>query len=59
VLLHLITHQVHHRGQVHAMLNGTVVKPPQLDEFVMPSDAKFRVDDMSELGWSEATVYAR
>jgi uncharacterized damage-inducible protein DinB len=59
VLLHLITHQVHHRGQAHAMLSGTVVKPPQLDEFVMPSDAKFRVDDMHGLGWSEATVYAR
>ena len=59
VLLHLITHQIHHRGQVHAMMSGTAVKPPQLDEFVMPSDAKFRVDDMHGLGWSEETVYAR
>jgi uncharacterized damage-inducible protein DinB len=59
VLLHLFTHQVHHRGQAHAMLSGTHVKPPQLDEFVMPSDAKFRVDDMQALGWREADVYSR
>ena len=59
VLLHLFTHQVHHRGQAHAMLSGTSVKPPQLDEFVMPSDAKFRVDDMHALRWREEDVYQR
>ena len=59
VLLHLFTHQVHHRGQAHAMLSGTAIKPPQLDEFVMPSDAKFRVDDMRELGWREEVAYRR
>jgi uncharacterized damage-inducible protein DinB len=59
VLLHLFTHQVHHRGQAHAMLSGTAIKPPQLDEFVMPSDAKFRVDDMRELGWREEDTYRR
>lgn len=59
VLLHLFMHQVHHRGQAHAMLSGTSVKPPQLDEFVMPSDAKFRVDDMHALGWREEDVYQR
>ena len=32
-LLHLFQHQIHHRGQAHAMLAATVVKPPQLDEF--------------------------
>ncbi len=57
VLAHLFMHQTHHRGQVHAMLAGTSVKPPQLDEFLMPSDAKFRVADMAALGWDEATVY--
>jgi uncharacterized damage-inducible protein DinB len=57
VLAHLFMHQTHHRGQVHAMLSGTPVKPPQLDEFLMPSDAKFRVDDMAALGWIEAAVY--
>ena len=59
VLLHLFLHQVHHRGQAHAMLSGTPVKPPQLDEFVMPSDAKFRVEDMRALGWREDEIYAR
>lgn len=34
-LLHLFQHQVHHRGQVHAMLAGTRVKPPQLDDFFL------------------------
>ena len=57
VLQHLFMHQTHHRGQVHAMLSGTAVKPPQLDEFLMPSDAKFRVSDMAALGWNERSVY--
>lgn len=35
LLLHLFQHQVHHRGQVHAMLSGTSVKPPQLDDFFL------------------------
>jgi uncharacterized damage-inducible protein DinB len=57
VLAHLFMHQTHHRGQVHAMLAGTQVKPPQLDEFLMPSDAPFRVNDMRDLGWNEESVY--
>jgi uncharacterized damage-inducible protein DinB len=57
VLAHLFMHQTHHRGQVHAMLAGTRVQPPQLDEFLMPSDAPLRADDMRELGWSEEMVY--
>jgi uncharacterized damage-inducible protein DinB len=57
VLAHLFMHQTHHRGQIHSMLSGTAVKPPQLDEFLMPSDAKFRVADMAALGWSERGVY--
>ena len=57
VLAHLHMHQVHHRGQVHAMLAGTAVKPPQLDEFLMPSDAGLRAGDMAELGWREVDVY--
>ena len=39
------------------MLAGTAVKPPQLDEFLMPSDARFRVDDMAALGWDEAAMF--
>ncbi|HEV7578214.1 MAG TPA: DinB family protein [Caldimonas sp.] len=58
VIGHLLAHQVHHRGQAHAMLAGTPVAPPQLDEFLMPSEAHLRVDDMRALGWSEATLFA-
>ncbi len=35
LLLHLFQHQIHHRGQVHAMLAGTSVPPPQLDDFFL------------------------
>ena len=57
VLAHLLAHQVHHRGQAHAMLSGTPVAPPQLDEFLMPSEAHLRTGDMKALGWSEATLF--
>ena len=33
ILLNLFQHQIHHRGQAHAMLSGTDVAPPPLDEF--------------------------
>lgn len=59
VLMHLFNHQVHHRGQVHAMLAGTVVKPPQLDEFMMPSEADLRAADMAALGWDDAAIYGK
>jgi len=39
------------------MLSGSHVKPPQLDEFLMPSDAGYRVADMAALGWVERDVY--
>ena len=57
VLSHLFMHQTHHRGQAHAMLSGTPVAPPQLDEFLMPSDAPWRVADMAAMGWDESEVY--
>ncbi|MEO3386235.1 DinB family protein [Mesorhizobium sp. CAU 1741] len=38
LLAHLFQHQIHHRGQAHAMLAGTGVKPPQLDEFFLDFD---------------------
>jgi uncharacterized damage-inducible protein DinB len=53
VLGHLFQHQTHHRGQVHAMLAGTSIKPPQLDEFIVADDARFRGADITALGWSE------
>lgn len=57
VLQHLFSHQVHHRGQVHAMLSGTAVQPPQLDEFIMPSEPHLRSAEMAALGWDETRVY--
>ena len=57
VIAHLLAHQVHHRGQAHAMLSGTEVKPPQLDEFLMPSEARLRSADMKALGWDEAVLF--
>jgi uncharacterized damage-inducible protein DinB len=57
LLLHLFQHQIHHRGQAHAMLAGTSVKPPQLDEFFPAHDAPLRVSEFAALGWSEATVW--
>ena len=50
VLAHLFVHQIHHRGQAHAMLAGTGVKPPQLDEFFLAWDAPLREQELSELG---------
>ncbi len=58
VIAHLLNHQVHHRGQAHAMLAGTGIAPPQLDEFLLPGEADLRADDLRELGWSEATLFA-
>ena len=57
MLQHLFSHQTHHRGQVHAMLSSTGVAPPQLDEFLMPSEPHLRRAEMAALGWDEAAVY--
>lgn len=50
VLLHLMSHQIHHRGQVHAMLAGTPVPPPQLDEFFLREEVALREPELRELG---------
>jgi len=57
VLLHLFEHQIHHRGQAHAMLAGTEVKPPQLDEFFMADEAHLRTEELATFGWTEADVW--
>jgi uncharacterized damage-inducible protein DinB len=57
LLMHLFQHQIHHRGQAHAMLSGTSVKPPQLDEFFSLAEAPLRAADFALLGWTEATVW--
>lgn len=56
VLSHLFQHQTHHRGQVHAMLAGTSVRPPQLDEFIVADDAVFREGELGALSWSETML---
>ncbi len=57
LLLHLFQHQIHHRGQVHAMLAGTNVKPPQLDEFFSIGEASLRAVDFAALGWTEEDIW--
>ncbi len=59
LLLHLFQHQTHHRGQVHAMLSGTSVAPPQLDEFFLGNEMeqKARKDDFAALGFSEEDIW--
>ena len=57
LLSHLFEHQIHHRGQVHAMLADTDVAPPQLDEFFCEGEAHLRARDFAELGWTEAQIW--
>jgi uncharacterized damage-inducible protein DinB len=57
LLLHLFQHQIHHRGQAHAMLSGTSVRPPQLDEFFSIAEAPLRAAEFKELGWTEGEVW--
>ncbi|MTI42548.1 putative damage-inducible protein DinB [Roseibium hamelinense] len=45
-LLHLFQHQIHHRGQVHAMLAGTHAAPPQLDEFFLKFERHPAAEDL-------------
>lgn len=57
LLAHLFEHQIHHRGQAHAMLAGTRVKPPQLDEFFCTEEAHLRAGDFEELGFTEERIW--
>ncbi|MEO8755514.1 MAG: DinB family protein [Casimicrobiaceae bacterium] len=57
LLAHLFEHQIHHRGQAHAMLAGTAVKPPQLDEFFCANEAHLRAAELAEIGLSEEAVW--
>ncbi|MBB6407820.1 DinB family protein [Mesorhizobium sangaii] len=50
ILAHVFLHDIHHRGQVHAMLSGTSVAPPQLDEFLLDYDVKLRKEEVERLG---------
>jgi uncharacterized damage-inducible protein DinB len=59
LLAHLFQHQIHHRGQVHAMLAGTPVRPPQLDEFFCANEAHLRAAELREIGLSEEMIWSR
>jgi hypothetical protein len=39
------------------MLSGTVVAPPQLDEFFCEGESALRAQDFAELGWTEAAIW--
>ena len=56
-LAHLFQHQIHHRGQAHAMLAGTSVKPPQLDEFFCANEAHLRATELAEIGLTEEQIW--
>lgn len=49
VVAHLFVHQIHHRGQVHAMLSGTRVPPPQLDEWFLSMDRPVAERELAEV----------
>ncbi|MEO8486705.1 MAG: DinB family protein [Betaproteobacteria bacterium] len=57
LLDHLLQHQIHHRGQAHAMLAGTDVAPPPLDEFYCANEAQLRAKELAEIGLSEERVW--
>lgn len=57
LLAHVFQHQIHHRGQVHAMLSDTRIAPPQLDEFFSAMDAPLRERELAELGITEADIW--
>jgi uncharacterized damage-inducible protein DinB len=58
LLLHLFQHQIHHRGQAHAMLSDVLESPPQLDEFFSEAEAPLRAREFAELGWSEDRIWS-
>jgi uncharacterized damage-inducible protein DinB len=57
LLMHLFQHQIHHRGQAHAMLSSTSVSPPQLDEFFAVEEAPLRAGEFDQLGWTEERIW--
>jgi uncharacterized damage-inducible protein DinB len=57
LLAHVFEHQIHHRGQVHAMLAGTQVAPPQLDEFFCEMDSQSIAAELAQLGTSPQLIW--
>jgi len=54
LLLHMFQHQIHHRGQAHAMLGRAA---PQLDEFYCFAEAPRRAREFAALGYSEQDIW--
>jgi len=57
VLQHLFVHQLHHRGQAHALLLASGVAPPQLDEFFLAQDEPLRRAELAALGIDEGELW--
>lgn len=57
VLQHLFVHQLHHRGQAHALLLASGVAPPQLDEFFLAQDEPLRRAELALLGIDEEELW--
>ncbi|OAN24990.1 MULTISPECIES: DinB family protein [Pseudomonas] len=56
-LQHLFVHQLHHRGQAHALLLASGVAPPQLDEFFLAQDEPLRRTELAALGIDEGELW--
>lgn len=56
-LQHLFVHQLHHRGQAHALLLASGVAPPQLDEFFLAQDGPLRRAELAALGIDEEALW--
>ncbi|MFK7986703.1 MAG: DinB family protein [Sandaracinaceae bacterium] len=56
MLAHLFQHQVHHRGQIHALLSVAGLAPPQLDAFFCRGDAPARAEWLASEGLTEMDV---
>jgi uncharacterized damage-inducible protein DinB len=54
---HLFEHQIHHRGQAHAMLAGTHAAPPQLDEFFCEQDSQVISPELEQLGTTTSEIW--
>jgi uncharacterized damage-inducible protein DinB len=57
LLAHVFEHQIHHRGQAHAMLAGTSIAPPQLDEFFCEQDSQSIAPELERLGTSVQRIW--
>ncbi len=57
LLAHVFEHQIHHRGQAHAMLAGTSIAPPQLDDFFCEQDSQGIAPELEALGTSVQKIW--